>query len=133
MLFTGVGFCCGMSSSASERQVYLVGKLCPDQTFLSLCHRRHAAAQCMLYKINSNSNHCCPLSFHLLLSEFDIPELHPIEFEVSSVEYSNLQGVSCRLRLVGALRKICGTNWLKNTSLTVVTRLTRITRSNYLA
>ena len=41
-----------------ERQVYSVARLCPDQTFLSLCHRRHVAALCMLYKVNSNSNHC---------------------------------------------------------------------------
>ena len=30
------------------RQVYSVVRLCPDQTFLSLCHRRHVIAQCML-------------------------------------------------------------------------------------
>ena len=30
----------------------------PDQTFLSLCHRRYVAALCMLYKVNSKSNHC---------------------------------------------------------------------------
>ena len=41
-----------------ERQVYSVAKLCPDQTFLSLCHRRHVAALCMLYMVNSTSNHC---------------------------------------------------------------------------
>ena len=41
-----------------ERQVYSVARLCSDQTFLSLCHRRHVAALCMLYKVNSNSNHC---------------------------------------------------------------------------
>ena len=26
-----------------------VARLCPDQTFLSLCHRRHVSALCMLY------------------------------------------------------------------------------------
>ena len=41
-----------------ERQVYSVARFCPDQTFLSLCHRRHVAALCILYKVNSNSNHC---------------------------------------------------------------------------
>ena len=41
-----------------ERQVYAVARLCPDQTFLSLCPRRHIGALCMLYKVNSNSNHC---------------------------------------------------------------------------
>ena len=36
--------------------MYSVARLCPDQTFLSLCHRHHAAALCMLYKVNLNSN-----------------------------------------------------------------------------
>ena len=30
---------------------------CHFQTFLSLCHQRHVAALCMLYKVNSKSNH----------------------------------------------------------------------------
>ena len=41
-----------------EHQVYSVATLCPDQTFLSLCQRRHVAALCMVCKVNSNSNHC---------------------------------------------------------------------------
>ena len=41
-----------------ERQVYSVAKLCPYQSFLSLCHRRLAVGLWMLYKVNSNSNHC---------------------------------------------------------------------------
>ena len=41
-----------------ERQVYSVARLCPDQSFLSLCHRRRVAVLSMLYKVNSNSNHC---------------------------------------------------------------------------
>ena len=41
-----------------ERQVYTVARLCPDQSFLSLCHRRSVAGLSMFYKINSNSNHC---------------------------------------------------------------------------
>ena len=41
-----------------EREVYSATRLCPDQSFLSLCHRRHVAALCMLYKVNSNSNDC---------------------------------------------------------------------------
>ena len=58
-----------------ERQVYWVARLCPDQTFLSLCHRRHVAAMCMLYKINLTRIIARSVSFHLLQSEFDIPEL----------------------------------------------------------
>ena len=41
-----------------DRLVYSVARLCHDQTFLSLCHRRRIAALCMLYNVNSNSNHC---------------------------------------------------------------------------
>ena len=48
---------------------------CPDQTFLSLCHRRHVAALCMLYKVNSDLITVCSASFHLLLAEYDISEL----------------------------------------------------------
>ena len=40
-----------------------MARLSPGQTFLSLCHRRHVAALCMLYKVNSNSN-------YYLFSEF---------------------------------------------------------------
>ena len=46
------------ASTLLERQVYSVARLCPDQIFLALCHRRLVAALCMLYKVNSNSNHC---------------------------------------------------------------------------
>ena len=41
-----------------ERQVYSVARLCPDQSFLSLCHRRRVTGLSMLYKVNANSNHC---------------------------------------------------------------------------
>ena len=40
-----------------ERQVYSVVKLCPHQSFL-LRHRRRVAGLNMLYKVNSNYNHC---------------------------------------------------------------------------
>ena len=41
-----------------ERQGYSVARLCSDQSFWSLCHRRRVARLSMLYKVNSNSNHC---------------------------------------------------------------------------
>ena len=41
-----------------ESQVYSVGRLCPDQSFLSSCQRRHVAALCMFHNVNSSSNHC---------------------------------------------------------------------------
>ena len=40
-----------------ERQVYSVARLSPDESFLSLCHRRLVAGLGMLYTVNSNSNH----------------------------------------------------------------------------
>ena len=79
---------CWMSSSAARMPSVFGGRrLCPDQTFLSLCHRRHVAALCMLYLVNSYSNHC-------LLSEISsasvrvwhtraVTAAHPLEFEVS--------------------------------------------------
>ena len=44
--------------SASQAPGYSVARLCHDQSLLLLCHRRHVAALCMSYKVNSNSNHC---------------------------------------------------------------------------
>ena len=52
------GSAAGCHLQLPERQVYSVARLCPDQTFLSLCHRCNVAALWMLHKDNSNSNHC---------------------------------------------------------------------------
>ena len=82
-----------------KRQVYSVARLCPDQTFLSLCRRRHFTVLCMLYKVNSNSNHC--LFSELPSASVRVRHIraaaaaHPLEFDVP-----NLQGVSCQPRLV---------------------------------
>ena len=68
-----------------ERQVYSVARLLNDQTFLSLCHQRHIASRCMLYKVHLNSN-------HYLLSELPFASVsvrhtraaavaHPLELE----------------------------------------------------
>ena len=70
-----------MSSSASRAPGVYGGQLCPDRAFLSLPNRRHVAALCMLYKVNS------------VFSE--LPSA-----SVRGVEHFNLQGVSCRPRLV---------------------------------
>ena len=93
-VFAILEFCSPVWGSAAEchiqlleRQVYSVARLCPDQTFLSLCHRRHVAALHMLYKVNSNSN-------QYLFSEFPSASVkvrhtqaaaaaYPLEFEVS--------------------------------------------------
>ena len=39
-------------------QVYSVAKLCPDQSFLSLCYRCCVPGLSLLLKVNSTSNHC---------------------------------------------------------------------------
>ena len=87
-----------------ERQVYSVANLCPNQPFLSLCHRRHVTALCMSYKINSNSNDCLfselPYGSVRVRYSRAAAAAHPLKCEVSSVEHPNLQGVSCRPRLV---------------------------------
>ena len=67
--------------------MYSVARFYPDQTILSLCHRSHVAALCMLYNVNSNSNDC--LFSELLSASFRVrhtraaAEAHPLEFEVS--------------------------------------------------
>ena len=53
-----------------ERQVYSVAWLCPDQSFVSLCHRGHVAALCMLHVVIRTRIIVCSVSFHLLLVEF---------------------------------------------------------------
>ena len=70
-----------------ERQVYWVARLCPDQSFLSLCHRRRVAGLSMLYKVNSNSNHCpfseLPSASTRVRQTWAAVAAHPLEFEVS--------------------------------------------------
>ena len=67
--------------------MYSVARLCHDQTFLSLCYQRHVAALFMLYKVNSNLNHC--LFSELPSASFRVRHTqaaaaaHPLEFEVS--------------------------------------------------
>ena len=67
--------------------MYSVARLCLDRSFLSLCHRHNVAGLSMLYKVNSNSNHCL---FRELKSASTgvrhsrvAAAVHPLEFEVS--------------------------------------------------
>ena len=93
-----------------EHQVYSVAMLCPHQTFLSLCHRRNVAALCMLYKVNSNSNHwkhrehllplfvqCASICF---CHSSTLPSCSHWSLMYQGVERPNLQGASCRPKLV---------------------------------
>ena len=87
-----------------ERLVYSLARLCPDQTFLSLCYLRHVTALCMLYKVNSNSNHYLfsdlPSASVRVRHTRAAVAANPIEVEVSRCWISQFQGVSCRSRLV---------------------------------
>ena len=70
-----------------ERQVYSVDGLCPDQSFLSFCHRRRLAGLSLLYKVNSSSNHCLFNEFPSASTRVRHPQAaalaHPLEFELS--------------------------------------------------
>ena len=85
-----------------ERQVCSVARLCQDESFLSLCHRRCVAGLSMLYKVNSNSNHCMyselPSASTRVRHTWAAAASHPLEFEVSRCSTSNLLGLFCRLR-----------------------------------
>ena len=79
------------------------GQLCPDQTFLSLCHRRHVAARCMLYNVISNSNHCLFNELPSASVRFYIIELR-LQLTLQGLKYHgverpNSQNVACRPRL----------------------------------
>ena len=70
-----------------EYQVYSVARLCNDQSFLSLCHRRRVSGLSMLYKVNSNSNHCLfnelPSGSTRIRHTRAVAITHPLEFKVS--------------------------------------------------
>ena len=70
-----------------ERQAYSVARHCPDHSFLSLSHRCLVAGLSMLYKVNSNSNHCLfsklPPDSNRVRHNRPAAAVHPLEFEVS--------------------------------------------------
>ena len=57
-------YCSLVWRSAAECHLQLLesqvnsARLCPNQSFLSFCHRRYVAWLIVMYKVNSNSNHC---------------------------------------------------------------------------
>ena len=85
-----------------ERQVYSVAKLCPDQSFLSMCHRLRVAKPSMLYKLIPTLITVCSASFHLLLLKFNIltlrSQLIHWNLKYQGVERPNLAGLCFRLR-----------------------------------
>ena len=75
--------------------MYSVARLCSDQTFSLLCHRRHVTALCMLYKVIRTRIIVCSVSFHQLLSELTYraaAAAHPLVFEVSRCRTSKFAG-----------------------------------------
>ena len=68
--------------------MYSVARLYPYQSFLSLCHRRCVATLCMLYNVNSNSNHCLfselPSASTIVRHKRAAAAAHPLQLEVSS-------------------------------------------------
>ena len=82
-----------------ERQVYSVARLCPDQSFWSVFHRGNVATLCLLYTVNSNSNHCLfsELPSASVRDRYTIAAApaHLLEFEVS--RYRTSQFARCFL------------------------------------
>ena len=72
--------------------MYSVARLCPDQSFLSLCHRRCATRLSLLYKVNSSSNYCLfselPSASTRVRHSRAAAATHPLEFEVSRCRMS---------------------------------------------
>ena len=66
--------------------MYSVARLCPDESFLSLCHLRRVAGLCMLHKVNLNSNHSLfsehPSASRVLHTRA-AAAVHPLEYEIS--------------------------------------------------
>ena len=67
--------------------MYSVARLCLNQSFLSLCHRRRVAGLSMLYKVISNSNRCLlselPSASTRVRHTLAEAAAHSLEFEVS--------------------------------------------------
>ena len=85
-----------------ERQVYSVTRLCYAQSFLSLHLGRRVSELSMLYKVNSNSNHCLFSELPSASTSVRNPELRPQQLihwssKYRGAERPNLLGLSCRL------------------------------------
>ena len=83
--------------------------LCPDQSFLSLCRRRRVPGLSMLYKVNSNSNHCLFTEIPSASTRVRHTRIH-FSLKYQCVERPNLQGLSCWLMF--ECRMTFPTQWL---------------------
>ena len=107
-----------------ELQVYSVARLCSDQSFLSVCHRRRVAGLSMLYKVNSNSNNWLFGELPSASTWVRHTELRPHlilwSLKYQGVERPNLHGVSWLPRFECALKKKIQSIWLQNVSFAFV-------------
>ena len=87
VLFSCVGVAVECHLQLLERQVYLVPRLCPDQSFLSLCRQHNVAGWSMFYEVNLNSYHCLfgmlPSASTWVQHTQVATTALPLEFEVS--------------------------------------------------
>ena len=88
------GFAAKCHFQLLERQVYSMARLCPDQSFLVLCHRRRVAGLSMLYRVNSTRI----TLFSGLPSAVTVRHTLDWSLKYQRVERPNSQGVSCRPR-----------------------------------
>ena len=94
-----------------EHLVCSVARLSPDQRFLSLCNRRHVAALCMLYTLNSNSNHCVfseRQSTYVRVRHIRaVAAAHPLEVEVSMCRMSQFANSFMPAQTRGIFPTLC--------------------------
>ena len=87
VLFSGVRDCCKMSSSASRAPGIFGGHSLHWSDFLVVVSSAHVATLSMLYKVNSNSNHCLfseiPSASVRVRHTWAASAAHPLELEVS--------------------------------------------------
>ena len=85
----------------------LMARLCPDQSFMSSCHRHHIAVLYMLYNLNSNSNDYffseLPSASTRVRHVRAARQLIHCGSKYQGVERPNLQGLSCRPRFVSGM------------------------------
>ena len=90
---------------SSSRCIRWQLRLCADQSFLSLCHRRHSAGLCMLYKVNLNLNHCfvqwASIGIYTRVQHGERLIHWSLKYE--GLERRNLQGVSYLPRFVSGM------------------------------
>ena len=86
-----------------KRQVYSVARLCPNQSFLSLCHRRVWLGLVCCTRLILTLITVCSTSFHLPLLEFDIlylqPQLIHWSLRYQGVDRSNRSFVLAQVRM----------------------------------